>query len=132
MKGHGTKYPRKKEQAIVALLSQSSMADAAQVAGVSETTLWRWLQEEEFCQSYREAKRRVVDQAVSRLQQLTGQAVNTLGRVMASPLGRASTQVTAARVVLDMALKAVEMEDLAVRIERLEHLVEREKDTLSK
>ena len=132
MKGHGTKYPRKREQAILALLTQPSIAEAAKTAGVSEATLWRWLKDEEFSKSYREAKRRAVEQAVSRLQQLSGEAADTLGHVMASPVVRANTRVTAARVVLEMAVKAVETEDLAARIEKLEHLIESEKTAFRK
>ena len=132
MKGHGTKYPRKREQTILALLTQPSIAEAAKTAGISEATLWRWLKDEEFSKSYREAKRRAVEQAVSRLQQLSGEASDTLGHVMASPVVRANTRVTAARVVLEMAVKAVETEDLAARIEKLEHLIESEKTTFRK
>lgn len=36
MKGHGTKYPRKREQVVLALLTQPSIGEAAQAAGVSE------------------------------------------------------------------------------------------------
>ncbi len=131
MKGHGTKYPRKKEQAIVALLSQSSMGEAAQVAGVSETTLWRWLQEEEFSQSYREARRRVVEQAISRVQQSSGKAVTTLAEMMTDQDAPPSTRVTAARVILEMTVKFVEIEDLRDRVAKLERLVSESIDSLN-
>ena len=125
MKGHGTKYPLKREQAIAGLLTQPSIAEAAKTAGLSEATLWRWLKDEQFSKSYREAKRQVVEQAVSRLQQLSGEAANTLGQVMASPFARANTRLAAARVVLEKAMKALEMEDLASRVARLEKLIEK-------
>src|SRR5437868_15504611 len=42
MKGHGTKFSHKMEQAIVALLSQRNHEEAARVAGIGVATLLRW------------------------------------------------------------------------------------------
>ncbi len=47
-RGHGDKLERKTEAAIVALLAHPTMPEAAKAAGVSETTLWRWLQRDDF------------------------------------------------------------------------------------
>lgn len=63
---------------------------------------------------------------------MTGEAVNTLNRVMTNGQSPPSTRVTAARVILEMAVKAVEMEDLASRVERLEWLLERNKGATSR
>jgi len=120
MKGHGAKFPRKSQEAIAALLTEPTIRDAAKTAGVGEKTLWRWLQDEDFCQSYREAKRQVVQQAVSRLQRITGEAVDVLRDVMADDTKPPSSRVAAARIVLDTALKFVELEDLEARVEALE------------
>lgn len=124
MKGHGAKYPHKREQAIIALLSHSSIGQAAKTAGISEVTLWRWIKDQEFQQAYREAKRRVVDQAISRLQQVCGEAVETLREIMTDPEKPTSSRVTAARAILEMAVKAVEIDDLASRVEKLERTIE--------
>jgi hypothetical protein len=43
-RGHGDKSDRKSEAAIVA----PTMPEAAKAAGVSETTLWHWLQRDDF------------------------------------------------------------------------------------
>jgi hypothetical protein len=48
MAGHGEKFGRKKEDAIVALLSQRNVEDAARAAGIGARTLLRWLQTPEF------------------------------------------------------------------------------------
>ena len=48
MAGHGEKFGRKKEEAIVALPSQTSVKQAAHVAGVGTRTLVRWMQMPEF------------------------------------------------------------------------------------
>ncbi|MFA7468121.1 MAG: transposase family protein [Desulfotomaculaceae bacterium] len=120
MKGHGEKLTRKQEQAIAALLLQPTIAEAARSANIGETTLWRWLQVEGFQVAYAKAKKEAVAQAVARLQQITSKAVDTLQAVMEDEEAPASSRVTAARVVLETSLKAIELEDLAARVEQLE------------
>jgi transposase-like protein len=46
--GHGTKFERKKEEAIAALLTQRNIEEAARVAKIGTNTLLRWLQLPEF------------------------------------------------------------------------------------
>jgi len=41
--GHGSKFGRKKEDAIAALLTQRNVEEAARVAGIGTRTLIRWL-----------------------------------------------------------------------------------------
>ena len=43
MVGHGSKFGRKKEEAIAALLTQGNVEEAAKVAGIGTNTLWRWM-----------------------------------------------------------------------------------------
>src|SRR5262245_58621371 len=112
---------RKAEQAISALLSASSVEEAAQQAGIGGRTLHRWLREDEkFQQAYRVARREVVKQAQAQLQRATGQAVATLLAVMDDPLAMPSAKVSAAKTVLDFALRAVEIDDLEARVVALE------------
>lgn len=47
MKGHGSKFGRKQEEAIAALLSQRKLEDTARVAGIAPKTLVRWLKDPE-------------------------------------------------------------------------------------
>jgi transposase-like protein len=63
MVGHGTKYSRKKEAAIAALLEQRNVQEAARAAGISKQTLYRWLKMPEFVEEYRRACRIVLEQA---------------------------------------------------------------------
>jgi transposase len=42
MIGHGTKFPRKMEQAVAALLTARNQEEAAQSVGISLKTLQRW------------------------------------------------------------------------------------------
>lgn len=122
--GHGEKRSRKKEAALVALISEPTLKEAAKKAGIGEATLWRWLQDPEFQEKYRTARRQAVSQSITQLQKISSEAVETLREVMNSKETPPASRVTAAKAVLEMAIKAVEVEDLAVRIEALEKATE--------
>jgi hypothetical protein len=122
MSGHGQKLSRKEEAAISALLTQGTLAEAASLAGIGEATLRRWLQHEDFQAAYRRARRETVSQAVAHLQRVSGEAVETLRTIMQDDQKPSSARVTAARVILELSIKAVELEDLEVRIAALEAL----------
>jgi hypothetical protein len=123
MKVIGGKFSNKKSQAIAALLEKPTIKEAAETVGIAEATIFRWLQDPDFQKTYREAKRKLVDSAITRLQKITGEAVEALRAVMNDSESPASARVGAARVVLEMAVKAVELEDLGARLEALEEIV---------
>jgi hypothetical protein len=124
MKGHGSKFGRKKEEAIAALLTQRNVEEAARVAGIGTQTLHRWLKLEEFQAAYREARRAAVSQSNARLQQASSAAVSTLLKIMVDPNAPASTRVRAADRILDRARQAIEIEDIEVRLAALERAAE--------
>ncbi len=123
-KGHGEKASRKREIFIAYLLTEPNIREAAKKAGIGENTGWRWLQDPEFQKEYKEARREAVSQAIAQLQQATTQAVDTLKEVMADTEATPASRVTAAKTTLEMSLKAVEIEDLAQRIEALEQSIQ--------
>jgi hypothetical protein len=120
MTGHGQKLSRKKEQAIAALLSQPSIGGAAEKIGIGEKTLFRWLQLDEFQRAYKNARRQVIDQTIAQIQSVMSEAVRTLLNVMSDDATPASAKVSAARALLDIGFKVVEIEDLESRIEKIE------------
>jgi hypothetical protein len=108
------------EDAIAALLSQRNVDEAARTAGIGTRTLLRWMKEPEFQSAYREARRAAFGQSVARLQQASGAAVSTLLKVMVDANTPASTKVRAADSVLNHSAKAIELEDIEVRVTELE------------
>ena len=114
----------KQERAIAALLSESSIAAAAVQVGVTERTVYRWLDEPTFSEAYRQARQQVVQQALVRVQALTSNAVRVLEAVMTEDSVPPGTRLAAAKVALEYAVKAVELEDLASRLARLERVYE--------
>jgi transposase-like protein len=125
MVGHGAKFGRKKEEAIAALLTQRNIEEAARTAGIGTQTLLRWLKVPEFEIAYREARRAAFGQSIARLQQASSAAVSTLLKVMIDPNSPASTRVRAADSILDHAAKAIEIEDIEVRVAELEAAAQR-------
>jgi hypothetical protein len=111
----------KQAAAIAALLAQRTIAEAAQQVGIGERTLLRWLQEDSaFQAAYRTARRHVVQHAIAQVQQATSTAVATLEAIMQDSTASASARVSAAKVVLETAIKGVEVEDLEARMTALE------------
>jgi hypothetical protein len=130
MVGHGSKFTRKMEEAIAALLTQRNIEDAAKVAGIGTQTLLRWLKVPEFQLAYREARRAAFGQSIARLQQASTAAVSTLLKIMIDPATPPSTRVRAADSVLDHAKHAIEIEDVEVRVAALEQAAELSKQSL--
>ena len=120
MTGHGAKFGRKKEDAIVALLTTRTVEEAARAVGVSTKTLLRWMKEPEFDIAYRAAKRAAFGQSIARLHQLTSAAVTTLGKVMLEPGTPPATRVRAADSILNHTTKAIEIEEIEARVAALE------------
>jgi DNA-binding MurR/RpiR family transcriptional regulator len=124
MRDKGSKLSRKQQIVIGALLESTTIKVAAQNAGVGEASIYRWLQDYKFRCAFRDAKRRVVEQAVTHLQQACGEAVDVLRLIMQDSNSPANSRVSSARTILDMAIRAVEIEDLTSRIERLEQVLQ--------
>jgi hypothetical protein len=111
-RGHGSKFSRKMENAVTALLTQSNMEAAARSVGISVATLLRWQKEPEFQTAYREARRA---------------AATTLLKVMLDQGTPASVKVRAAECVMNHSSKAIEIEDVEFRVSELERATEAQK-----
>jgi hypothetical protein len=125
--GHGSKFGRKKEEAIAALIVHRSPEEAARAIGIAHKTLLRWLKDPEFDTEFRAARRATYSQAVARLQQGAPAAVSTLLKVMLDQNMAASTKVRASECTLNHAAKAIELEDIEARVAELERAAEASK-----
>ena len=114
----------RQERMIVALLEHPTNEKAATALGISTVTLWRAMQKPEFAEAFRKARREAFSQSVARLQHASNAAVGTLLRVMTDREAPAASRVRAADVVLQTALRGIEMEDLEARLDRLERSAE--------
>jgi len=110
----------KQEKAVLALVEQPTIREAAKAVKVNEVTLYRWMREPDFQASYRQARRDIMSQAIARLQSCCSTAVQTLQEVMEDTEATPASRVASARAVLELACKAVEFEDLEARVAALE------------
>ena len=123
MKGHGEKLSRNQERVIVALLNHTSVAKASDAAGIGEVTIYRWLKDDGFNSAYRDARRQVVQQGIVKIQKSIAAAVDTLTAIMEDNEAPASSRVSAAKTIIEIGIRATEMEQLEERIEDLEKIV---------
>ena len=120
MKGHGEKLGRKKEQAILALVTARNIEEAAKSIGVSAKTLLRWQKLPEFDRAYREVRMIAFRQSTARLQQASSPAVTTLLKIMVDPAAPLAVKARCAYYVLDQTKKAIETEEIEARVSELE------------
>jgi transposase-like protein len=121
MTGHGAKFARKKEAAIMALLTQRNVEEAARAVDIGTQTLYRWMKDPEFDAAYRGARRAALGQSIARLQQGSGAAVSTMLKIMVDSGTPASTRLRAADCVFGHAKQGIEMEDIDARLAALEN-----------
>jgi hypothetical protein len=126
MKGHGSNFTHKMEEAIAALLTHRNNDEAARAVGVGASTLLRWQKLPEFQKAYLEARRLAYSQAVARLQQGTSAAATTVLKLMVDANTPASVKLRAAEVLFNHAAKAIEIEDIDMRVAALEQAAESE------
>ena len=125
MSGNVTELKPKQEEAIMALLSNRTVEDAARVVKITPRTLYRWLNEPGFDAAYRQARRTAFSQCTARLQQASRAAVSVLLRVLTDRATPAAVQVRAADSVLNHAAKSMEIEDIEARVAEIERAVAR-------
>lgn len=115
--------PAKQELALRAVISHPTLKEAARAAGVSDSTLWRYMRDETFSRRLREARREAVDHTFAHLQAASGDAVGVLRSLMAKEDAPASARISAARTVLEFTARFAEADGLRARIEELEDFI---------
>jgi hypothetical protein len=123
------KLTRKQERAIVALLANRSVEDAARACKTPVRTLFRWPKEPGFDAAYRKAKKAAFGQGIARLHHLSSAAVSTLGKVMLDAATPPAAKVRAADSILNHTIKAIETEDIEARVAELERAAESAKSS---
>jgi hypothetical protein len=117
----------KQRRAIAALLSEPTTKKAAEAAKVGQTTIHRWLNDPIFSAALKESRERVFESRLAALQGVSGQAVETLLEVMNDKTAQPSARVSAAKTVLDIAIKAREQLELSERMRIIEEQLRRGK-----
>ena len=110
-----------KEQALSALLTSSTIREAARKCGLSERTLNGYLREDqEFKTAYEQHRQSIVRNATERMTNALSSAVDVLSEVMTDKENSAGTRITAAKHILEYGLKLWEITDITARLEAIE------------
>jgi len=110
----------KQEQAILALMSESTVLRAAETVGVDARSIYRWLEDPTFAAAFRRTRREAFAQAMSTTQRYAGMAVHSLAKVMTDANANPQARVAAATALLKFSRESIEVDSLVERIEQLE------------
>lgn len=112
----------RRSRALTALLAARSVDQAAQIAGVSRRTVFRWLEDKEFRDQLKAAEGQALDEAARRL--LSGQALalDVLEDIISNSTKDADRRL-AAVAWMDLLLRWREATALEDRIQVLEEKV---------
>ena len=110
----------KQQRALEALLVSDSRNAAAAAAGIDVKTMRKYLREEGFLTAYRAAFDAKVEDATRQAQQALAPALKTLLEICNDNKAGALTRISAARSILEYALKLGAQYDLTARVEALE------------
>src|SRR5687768_3985711 len=100
---HRGEFDGRWDAAILALLSTKTLEDAAKHAGISRTTLWRYLHNPAFMNAYRRDKRILFDEALTVLQKATHGAAEMFVAKLQSD--KDSDCISAGRAIFDNVFK---------------------------
>jgi len=120
MKGHGSKFPSKFEEAVLALLTHRKIEDAAAAVGISTKTMKNWMKQPEFEVAKQKAIREMYDQAITRLAQNSNTASGVVLKMIAEPSVPPAVRLKASDSLLDRVSRAIELSDLERRIADVE------------
>lgn len=109
----------KQQKAIAALLTERTNGAAAKKAGISERTLYAWLNEPHFRAALRQAEKNILDDVTRRLAAGQTLALDTLESLV-QKARHESTRLRAAVAWLELSLKFRDLHDIEERLTALE------------
>jgi len=117
-----SKFSRKQQKGLLALLSSKNMAVAAKKAGVSRMTMHRWLQDPLFREEFRKQIEHLLLDVTLHLQRSSFKAADLLVNIARNTKLPASSRVSACRTIIEMCLKNTKFDDVLKRDGVLEDL----------
>ena len=126
--GHGAKPAAVRERAILALLSEKTIGQAAAKSRVNEKTLRRWLSgDDAFKAEYAAARQATFQAGIGRLQALTARAVDTLEDLLDAEK-YPSVRLGAARTVAEMGIHQHDAETILRKLDEIETVQRQEQN----
>lgn len=96
------------EQIIAALISNGTISQAAEAAGISPRTIYERMTHREFKAAYRAAKSDLIRQAVFNMDNKLTDAINTIADIMNDKNANPAIRLQAAQTILNNAQKFAE------------------------
>jgi hypothetical protein len=109
-------------RAIQALLAEPKIESAAAAAGVSKRTLFRWLNDPDFSEAYREARERLLEDAVATLQRASTDAAECLHEIVRDKAALVYARLSASKTILELLFKFRELE-IGERLDAIEEQI---------
>jgi hypothetical protein len=119
--GHGEKRSRRLDIFLALLLVTRTAEQAAEQAGISKRTAARWMSEPDVIARLRQAGQETWSRASAQIQAASVEAVECLRETMRTAESE-SARVTAAKALLELGQRAIELNNLEQRLERLEQI----------
>ena len=116
------KRNRTQERILIALLQNVSVSAAAEVAGVSEATVYKYLAEPEFKREYEAKRKEMLDDSCRTLQANMSMAVDELVDIIKDKSNKSQIRLNAIDALLRHAYKQTELVDILTRLDVLEEL----------
>lgn len=113
----------KEAQALAALVSHSTVRQAAATSGIPERTLWRLLERPDFSARLEQEKIKLIATASDSLKSKLTAATATLANVMEDEDTPPQAKISAAKLILEFSLRYSEMADVLHRLDGLERLI---------
>ena len=105
------------QRALQALLTTSTISEAAEKSGLGRRTIHRYLEDRAFSEAYNSARHRLVEETIAGLQKIGTEAVGVLHDALEDP--DVNARIRAARAVLDFTFKVVEIAELKREVEEI-------------
>lgn len=111
---------QRQERFLKAMLETTSIEQACAVASITKNTAYKYLKDETFMKEYRALRRELMQQVTATLQKSSSDAVKTLNEVMLDVDATPNSRVQAAKNILEMAYRSLELDDIQERLEAIE------------
>lgn len=122
MQGGVTLKNSKDEKILAALVSCSTVVDAAKECGVVPSTVYARLKDPDFKKKYDELRLDLLERNTAKIQMQLGSAIDVMAEVMSDGENSPQVRLNAADALIRNNLKLTEQTDILRRLEALERM----------
>lgn len=115
------------EHIIAALLSTTTITEAAEIAGVSAKTIHARLKDQNFKNELDKARRELWKGYATSLQGRLGRAIQTISEIMDNEEAPPQVRLNASAEIIRSGMRITELVDVVERVDALEKIVEESK-----